>query len=194
MFHTALGWLAQATNDTDRRLFINLIGACALMYEKGYRGGNVVQANWNPVDHLSRHTIRGIMRPASELQQLVNDQAEALIFNPPSQKNSNSVSEVARQTASKPAVIDLTASKPYSMAVIGPMMFEIDGDCADPKNKLISSRWRAVVADTIRRRASAEQRKPMSEAHEKRYLSTAILRSSLIVVGAPTAKCQGQLH
>lgn len=132
MFRTALSWLAAASDATDQRLFINLICACALMYEKAYRGGNVVQRHWNPVANLSRHTIRGVLRPNEEIVAMVESGCEALIFNPPSQKNSNSTSEVARQASTKPAVIDLTSKKPYAMAVLGPLLHKFDGECDDP--------------------------------------------------------------
>eukprot|EP01044_Picomonas_judraskeda_P012953 COSAG03_NODE_1909_length_3367_cov_9.998164_4_plen_203_part_00 len=52
MFTSALRWLDEEDNPDERRLYINLIAACGLMYEKGYRGGNVIRARWNKVRDL----------------------------------------------------------------------------------------------------------------------------------------------
>ena len=38
MFNTAIEWLDAETDDTQRRLLVNLIAACGFMYEKAYRG------------------------------------------------------------------------------------------------------------------------------------------------------------
>ena len=49
------------------------------------------------------------------------------------QKNSHHASEVARAMAAKPAIVDLTAKSPFSMAVLIPMLHMLDDSATDPQ-------------------------------------------------------------
>jgi hypothetical protein len=153
MFTSALRWLDEEDNPDERRLYINLIAACGLMYEKGYRGGNVIRARWNKRRDLSRHTIRGMLRTKDELQTMVEDGAVAILFNPPATKNSTHTSEVARESTTKPTVIDITATEPYSMATLAPMLHEIDGMYNDAQSTpaFRDNKGRCITPNNARR-------------------------------------------
>lgn len=134
MFKTALSWVTAEADPAQQKLLINYIAACGTVYERAYRAGNVIPKRWNHRDHLSRATIRDLCRTTDEIRQLVDQKCVAVLFDSPMQKNSHHAGEVARQMAAKPAIVDLTSRAPFAMAVLIPMLHEIDGDVADPKS------------------------------------------------------------
>ena len=88
---------------------------------------------WNCTDHLSRQTIRGLVRSEDDFQRLEAMGGVAEIVNPPKQKTSTHVSEVARQTTTKPLIFDLKATACFSMRRLGVLLHEhddVDGDDA----------------------------------------------------------------
>ena len=81
---------------------------------------------------------------------LVQAGSVAELVNPPKSKTSTHASEVARRTTTLPLIFDLLATEPFSMRVLGPLLWlhdnvdsdlaetpafrDIDGDCVIPGN------------------------------------------------------------
>ena len=79
--------------------------------------------SWNATDHLSRQTIRGLVRPEADFVALVQAGSVAELVNPPKSKTSTHASEVARRTTTLPLIFDLLATEPFSMRVLGPLLW-----------------------------------------------------------------------
>ena len=76
----------------------NLTAALGFTYEKGRRGGDAAPTSWSSTGHLSRHTIRGLVRSEADFVALVRAGSVAELVNPPKSKTSTHSSEVARRT------------------------------------------------------------------------------------------------
>ena len=98
IFTRALEAIEAASDPAQRAQLVNMNATLGFTYEKGRRGGDAAPANWNATDHLSRHTIRGLVRSEAEFAALVQAGSAAELVNPPKSKTSTHSSEVARQT------------------------------------------------------------------------------------------------
>lgn len=69
----------------EKRLLINITAAMGLILEKALRGGNVLPGNdFDPRKHLSRFTIRHLLRPMAELRKQL-----AALVNPMQEKSTH---------------------------------------------------------------------------------------------------------
>ena len=133
MFDVAWAAVDKENDGVQKAQLANMTAALGFIYERGLRGGNVCPLRWNCTDHLSRQTIRGLVRSEDDFQRLEAMGGVAEIVNPPKQKTSTHVSEVARQTTTKPLIFDLKATACFSMRRLGVLLHEhddVDGDDA----------------------------------------------------------------
>ena len=150
IFTRALKAIDAEPDPAQRAQLANLTAALGFTYEKGRRGGDAAPTSWSSTDHLSRHTIRGLVRSEADFVALVQAGSVAELVNPPKSKTSTHSSEVARRTTTLPLIFDLLATQPFSMRVLGPLLWlhdrvdndlaetpafrDADGDCVMPGN------------------------------------------------------------
>ena len=108
---------------------------------------------------------------------MVEDGAVAILFNPPATKNSTHTSEVARESTTKPAVIDITATEPYSMATLAPMLHEIDGMYNDAQSTpaFRDNKGRCITPNNARRFTLANEpvlRRPVCSSRAARNVTS----------------------
>ena len=83
MFDVAWAAVDKENDGVQKAQLANMTAALGFIYERGLRGGNVCPLRWNCTDHLSRQTIRGLVRSEDAFQRLEAMGGVAEIVNPP---------------------------------------------------------------------------------------------------------------
>ena len=104
-----------------RQLYVNAGAAIAAIYERGSRTKAMCPGyEFNPVKHLSRGTIKAVLRPLVELREM-----ECIVMQPPVQKTSF-MGPVAAQKANQPLIFDCQGDQAYSFVKWGPLIEQFD--------------------------------------------------------------------